>query len=143
MKFLSFSIITIIFFSVTEIFSPNNAKRGKSNTTSICTCQFETPRKKNNYSREMTRFFFVVEESNSQACCESDLKKGTLAFKETHKMTRSCPVWALVKVDTLSPTSARELSCSFADGIFAIYPIEKMKDSPNPTKLRYYPDLID
>jgi len=141
MRFWSFSIIAILLYSIILIFSPTDGDKSSSAVYSICTCQFETPLSKDKYPREMTRYIYVIEKSDSPSCCESELKKETLAFKETHKMIQSCPNWGLINVDTLSSTNARELSCYMPDGVFAIYPVEKNKDYLDPVSQAYYPNL--
>lgn len=108
---------------------------------SVCTCQFETSISMGKYTREMTRFIFVVEGEGGRACCEAELKDQLPAFKETHKMTQSCPTWALQSFDTIAPQQARELSCYIPDGVFAIYPMEKVKKSPPPSIYKYYPQF--
>jgi len=117
-------------------------KTQASGSTSVCTCQFETPISMGKYTREMTRFVFVVEGEGVRACCEATLHDQLPGFKETHKMTSSCPVWALLEIDTINSKQARELSCSMPNGVFAIFPLEEKKDFPMPFD-KYYPNLKD
>ena len=105
--------------------------------------QFETPISMGKYTRKMTKFIFVVEGEGDRVCCEAKLNNRLPGFKETHKMTQSCPVWSLLGVDTITSTQARKMSCSMPDGVLAIYPLEKKKDFPMPFIDKYYPELTE
>ncbi|NBB88856.1 MAG: hypothetical protein GVX96_03585 [Bacteroidetes bacterium] len=142
MKIRAFHLFVLMLFLCIVSYGTSEEYITPSNhAIAVCTCQFETSISMGKYTREMTRFIFVVEGERARACCEAELKDRLPAFKETHKMTQSCPVWSLLEVDTITSTQAREMSCYMPDGVFRIHPFKKVKNHLPPFIPKYYPEL--